>query len=254
MVLRMLGSAVAVIGGSGSSRTLLASRATATTGSTIGSSRAFVGSRGVSPALSAFVRSPVARTDRSLSIQKGGLKTTPSSTTAVVSAERPGSTWAATAAAVSVGGSIRSHAAHYRQQQQQQWQGVTSTGVTKGQNRLMSTRDGSGDGGDAGFWNDDDDASSYAMGEGRTVGGVNPAYMSSSSGAGGADVGEPVGLSQEDDEGEWMAGADVDPEAEAIFYGDKVPFSDLGEKQRVCWGEVGGVTYSFVAWLMYGAI
>ncbi|CAN0034158.1 unnamed protein product, partial [Laminaria digitata] len=124
MVLRMLGSAAAVIGHGGSSRALLASRATTTnttntTGTTtIGSSRSFAASRGVPSALSAFVRAPLARTDRRLCIGR----TTTSSPSAVGRAERrPGSTWAATtpvAARVCVGAS--SHAGHYRQHQQQQ--------------------------------------------------------------------------------------------------------------------------------------
>lgn len=41
-----------------------------------------------------------------------------------------------------------------------------------------------------------------------------------------------VGFLEDENEAEWMAGADVDPEAEKIFFGDKVPFADLGES---CW-------------------
>lgn len=112
----------------------------------------------------------------------------------------------------------------------------------------MSTRDGrdfeSGGGGGgvadggAGFWEDDNSANSansgsYAEGgEGRGAGRGPSDMTSRGSSVGGVYGAEPVGLSLEEDEGEWMAGEDVDPEAEAIFFGDKVPFSDLGEAKK----------------------
>lgn len=37
-------------------------------------------------------------------------------------------------------------------------------------------------------------------------------------------------LSEEEDETEWMGGESVDPIAEKIFFGEKIPFCDLGEK------------------------
>lgn len=39
-------------------------------------------------------------------------------------------------------------------------------------------------------------------------------------------------LSEEEDETEWMEGEGVDPMAERIFFGEKAPFSDLGEKRQ----------------------
>lgn len=40
-------------------------------------------------------------------------------------------------------------------------------------------------------------------------------------------------LSEEEDETEWMEGEGVDPMAEKIFFGEKVPFSDLGEERQI---------------------
>lgn len=88
----------------------------------------------------------------------------------------------------------------------------------------MSTfQDGGGDrddsvmamGEEGGFWEDDGP---------RGGGGARGALRS----------GEGLGLlPEEDDEMEWMEGVDVDPEAEAIFYGDRAPFSDLGEREEL---------------------
>lgn len=39
-------------------------------------------------------------------------------------------------------------------------------------------------------------------------------------------------LSEEEDETAWMEGEGVDPMAEKIFFGEKVPFSDLGEERQ----------------------
>lgn len=51
----------------------------------------------------------------------------------------------------------------------------------------------------------------------------------------GGSGGEAYGLLMEE-EGEretWMEGVDVDPEAEAIFFGDKIPFPDLGKIRQL---------------------
>lgn len=50
---------------------------------------------------------------------------------------------------------------------------------------------------------------------------------------GAAPEGGSMLLSEEEDESEWMEGEDVDPIAEKIFYGEKVPFRDLGERREV---------------------
>lgn len=48
----------------------------------------------------------------------------------------------------------------------------------------------------------------------------------------GGSIKEAHGELGDEDKGEWMPGQDVDPEAEAIFFGEKIPFSDLGEEKR----------------------
>lgn len=51
----------------------------------------------------------------------------------------------------------------------------------------------------------------------------------------GGSGGEAFGLLMEE-KGErdtWMEGLDVDPEAEAIFFGDKIPFPDLGKTRQL---------------------
>ena len=55
------------------------------------------------------------------------------------------------------------------------------------------------------------------------------AYVDGDKGRGAGGV-EAFGLLEEgEDKDTWMEGVDVDPEAEAIFYGDKIPFPDLGK-------------------------
>ena len=105
--------------------------------------------------------------------------------------------------------------------------------------RLMSTPTGAGGEG-RGFWTDDegfeespsslrDGRSGSAAGGGYAVGGERPAWE-----APPADAAEAGFLQEEEDEAEWMAGQEVDPEAEAIFFGDKVPFTDLGLSPALC--------------------
>ncbi|CAM9393244.1 unnamed protein product [Ascophyllum nodosum] len=60
------------------------------------------------------------------------------------------------------------------------------------------------------------------------------AYVDGDKGRGAGGV-EAFGLLEEgEDKDTWMEGVDVDPEAEAIFYGDKIPFPDLGLSATLC--------------------
>lgn len=102
----------------------------------------------------------------------------------------------------------------------------------------MSTSTGEGGEG-RGFWTDDEgfeEPPSTFRDDGRRTSsgydtaGDRPAWEAPPP----ADAAEAGFLLEEEDEAEWMAGQEVDPEAEAIFYGDKVPFADLGLSPALC--------------------
>eukprot|EP00752_Nemacystus_decipiens_P005690 g5150.t1 len=105
-----------------------------------------------------------------------------------------------------------------------------------GDPRLMSMATSGEGAGGRGFWTDDEGfeepASTFrdggSTGGYTSVGGV-PAWETPP-----ADAAEAGFLQEEEDEAEWMAGQEVDPEAEAIFFGDKVPFADLGLSPALC--------------------
>lgn len=88
-----------------------------------------------------------------------------------------------------------------------------------------------GGGGDRGFWEGGEQQGEADMNARAGRDGDDGGVFDGTSGgyARGGGSGGPAGLLEEEDETEWMAGEDVDPEAEAIFFGEKVPFSDLGE-------------------------
>lgn len=107
-----------------------------------------------------------------------------------------------------------------------------------GSPRLMSTATGEGGEG-KGFWTDDEgfeeppstfrDSKSTAS-TSATSGGYDASWETPPP----ADAAEAGFVQEEDDEAGWMAGQDVDPEAEAIFFGDKVPFAELGLSPALC--------------------
>eukprot|EP00903_Cladosiphon_okamuranus_P009999 g9484.t1 len=103
--------------------------------------------------------------------------------------------------------------------------------------RLMSMVTG-GQGEGKGFWTDDGEFEEppstlrdrgSTVSTGATSGGYGASWETPPAGAGEAGF-----LQEEEDEAEWMAGQEVDPEAEAIFFGHKVPFADLGLSPALC--------------------
>ncbi|CAN0057484.1 unnamed protein product, partial [Ectocarpus fasciculatus] len=105
--------------------------------------------------------------------------------------------------------------------------------------RLSSTAAGGAGGEGKGFWTEDEEVVGFeeppssTLFRERSTGGAG-APPSAVWDGDAADAGEAGFLQEEDDEAEWMAGQEVDPEAEAIFFGDRVPFSDLGLSPALC--------------------
>lgn len=226
MVLRMLGSAAAVFGHGGSSRALVC-----------GSSRTSAASRCILTATTVggdatrmgFVRAPLSSGTRHR--RSGGSCSDTSArchTAVTLAAGERASTTVTVARTLNQGPQCQRR--------------IEGRGPRTSRNRLMSTVGDGYDGNNAGenadfngyrqdsrsasaadsekgFWDDDGEPTQ------DFVTASPPSYPSAS--VAPEDV---AGLLlEEEDQGEWMAGQDVDPDAEAIFYGDKVPFSDLGE-------------------------
>lgn len=121
-----------------------------------------------------------------------------------------------------------------RRHHQRPQHGVQQRCLGGGSLRLMSTAGGTGGEGE-GFWADDaggfEEPSTFLDRDSSGHGGAAARPWEEPAAADAAEAGF---LQEEDDETEWMAGQDVDPEAEAIFFGDKVPFSNLGLNPALC--------------------
>ena len=265
MVLKMLGSAAAVFGGGGAgaggghggSRALVAASAST---SVLSSTRSLFGFRGVlagagsratsSPA-SAFVgRSPLLPGRPHHHQQQQKLCSSsrvqqrrwdsgrPSGAAALMasSVDPMGDFWGAFGSTTSKSGRLPQHPLASSPSRRRRRRRHSSSGGVGGP-RLMSTAAGQGGEG-KGFWVGDEGfeepPSTFRDGSGS---------VSTASGGGGydaswetppADAAEAGFLQEEEDEAEWMAGQDVDPEAEAIFFGDKVPFAELGLSPTLC--------------------
>lgn len=242
MVLKMLGSAAAVFGGGGgghsSSRALVAASAST---SAVTSTRSLfdflgggVGSESRTSSSSAFVSRAPLLAGKTTHQQRGQQQHKRCSS--VVQQRRPSTTTALTMSSGDPAGSL--FVALSSRSSSRQFQHQLASPRRRDGPRLMSTA--AGDGGDGrGFWTDDEGfeepPSTFR----------DSTSTSGSTSSGGYDTGdswetppadaaEAGFLQEEEDEAEWMAGQDVDPEAEAIFFGDKSPFSDLGLSPALC--------------------
>ncbi|CAN0306681.1 unnamed protein product, partial [Pylaiella littoralis] len=138
---------------------------------------------------------------------------------------------ASTARSISNSSSSSSSNESRRHHHQRRQQGLQQRGHSVSL-RLKSTAGESGGEG-KGFWTDDaggfEEPPSFLESSGRGDAASRPWEEPAA-----ADAAEAGFLQEEDDEAEWMAGQEVDPEAEAIFFGDRVPFSDLGLSPALC--------------------
>ncbi|CAN0430346.1 unnamed protein product, partial [Ectocarpus sp. 12 AP-2014] len=237
MVLRIvLGSAAAVLGGGRSGSRALAAASTTPAGPTTAASSFFRARGGVassteSRAALAFVNSwgpTVPLQQQQQQQQQRRAQHQQRLSTVQQEHDRPRRP-AAGAGGVPLGGTSSSSG---RRQQRR-------GGGGGGSLRLSSTAAGGPEGEGKGFWTEDEEVVGFeeppssTLFRERGTGGVGAPPPAAWDGD-AADAGEAGFLQEEDDETEWMAGQEVDPEAEAIFFGDRVPFSDLGLSPALC--------------------
>lgn len=247
MVFKMLGSAAAVFGGGGGgggghggSRALVAISAST---SAVVSTRSLFGARGgvgsgsrTAPVAGFANRAPLlAGRSHQQRAQQQQHKRCSSVVPQRRDGDRPGAALASTMSGGNPAGRVFAGLCSGSGARRAQHQ--LASPRRRGAPRLLSTA--TGEGGDGrGFWTDgkgfEEPPSTFRDGIGTSTNTGGPAGAAVSWETPAAEAAEASFLQEEEDEAEWMAGQEVDPEAEAIFFGDKVPFSDLGLSPALC--------------------